>query len=55
METSKQAAIWKLDPRNGHCATPSQCSRRKSREISGIVTENTVLDLKFVIYVKLWV
>ena len=32
---------WKLDPRNGHCATPSQWSRRKSREISGIVTENT--------------
>ena len=32
---------WKLDPRNGHCATPSQWSRRKSREISGIVIENT--------------
>ena len=32
---------WKLDPRNGHCATPSQWSWRKSREISGIVTENT--------------
>ena len=44
VEKDKNPEEWwpcKLDSRNGHCATPSQWSRRKSREISGIVTENT--------------
>ena len=31
---------WKRGPRNGHCATRSQWSCRKSREISGIASKS---------------